>query len=106
MAIIQLEAGLAPSNSPRCAVVFPQQHRFFDSLKERPHGLSFFNIFPTAAGATGVEPMRYEQWQQKILRRHGDGLLRFPLHFRNRADAMDVSAKFEVELPLRRVASP
>ena len=61
MAIIQFEAGLfslrlghgaaltcprhvihsraaasLPLKLPRCAVIFPQQHRFFDSLKHRP----------------------------------------------------------------------
>ncbi len=50
MAIIQLEAGLAPSSSPRCEDVFTQQQRFFDSLRGEmrcisPHSLS--NYLPS-----------------------------------------------------------
>ena len=36
MAIIQFEEGLAPLKLPRCAVIFPQQHGFFDSLMGAP----------------------------------------------------------------------
>ena len=44
MAIIKLEAGLAPLKLPRCAVIFTQQHSFIGNLKQAMkqmlHGLS------------------------------------------------------------------
>ncbi len=44
MAIIQLEAGLAPLELPRCAVIFMQQHRFFDKLARAAFAVLVFSM--------------------------------------------------------------